>query len=115
MPLSPLLASRLREESHDAIHASDVALDGASDDEIIAFARRERRVVVTADLDYPRILALLGLSKPGVILFRGGNYGEQETAQLLERVLKTISLEELSTSIVVVDKKRIRKRRLPVF
>jgi len=34
---------------------------------------REVRTVVTADLDYPRLLALAGAAGPGRILFRGGD------------------------------------------
>ena len=36
-------------------------------------ARRERRVVVTADLVYPRLVMLNDASGPGVIPFRGGS------------------------------------------
>jgi len=55
MPLSPDLAQWLIEEGHDAIHARDIGLDQASDAEIIAGARREKRTIITADLDYPRL------------------------------------------------------------
>ncbi len=51
MPLSPSLARWLRERGHDAVHAFEVGLGFASDEEIVGRARREGRVVVTADLD----------------------------------------------------------------
>jgi predicted nuclease of predicted toxin-antitoxin system len=114
MPLSPELANWLNQQGHDAVHASKVGLDRASDTEILERARSERRVVITADLDYPRLLALAQAEGPGVILFRGGNYSEQESLNRLKRTLETIPIEELTDSIVVVEKERIRRRRLPL-
>ncbi len=114
MPLSPVLARWLEQEGHDAVHASRIDLSRASDEEVLDKARKEDRVVVTSDLDYPRLLALAGSSGPALILFRGGDYSESQTAQLMARVLVSISAQEISKSIVVVDKTRIRKRRLPI-
>ncbi len=71
-------------------------------------------VVITADLDYPRILALTQEEGPGVILFRGGNYSGEQTILLLGRVLELIPVDELVGSIIVVEQQRIRRRRLPV-
>ncbi len=80
----------------------------------MARARHEQRVVITADLDFPRLLALTGADGPGLVLFRGGNYSESEMRALLERVLQAVPLEELPRSIVIVDRRRIRRRRLPI-
>lgn len=114
MPISPLLAEWLQREGHDAIHAAHVGLDQASDEGIITQARKESRIIVTADLDYARLLALAGSSGPGIILFRGGNYSDKEMLGLLKRALTTMSEDQLLDSIVVVDKKSIRRRRLPL-
>jgi predicted nuclease of predicted toxin-antitoxin system len=114
MPLSPELAIWLVQQGHDAVHAVDVGLAGAADEVILERARREQRVVVTADLDYPRLLALTRAEGPGLILFRGGNYSEQEAVDRLRRTLETIPDEELPNSIIVIEKGRIRRRRLPL-
>jgi predicted nuclease of predicted toxin-antitoxin system len=114
MPVSPLLVEWLQGEGHDAVHAAYVGLSRASDEEVITRARRESRIIVTGDLDYARLLALAGSSSPGIILFRGGNYNDEEMLGLLKRVLTTISSAQLVDSIVAVDKKSIRRRRLPI-
>lgn len=114
MPLAPALAEWLVERGHDAIHASVVGLSGASDAEILHGALEESRAVVTADLDYPRLLALTGSRGPGLILFRGGDYSELELLQRLERLLTTVPTSDLSTCIIVIERNRIRRRRLPV-
>jgi predicted nuclease of predicted toxin-antitoxin system len=86
----------------------------ASDTEILTAARREQRIVVTADLDYPRLLATAGADSPGIILFRGGTYSDREMLELLDRTLASVSVPELERSVTVVDRRRIRRRRLPL-
>lgn len=114
MPLSPSLTKSLAEKGQDAVHVHQVALDRSSDEAIMEYARAEQRVVITADLDYPRILALTQAGGPGLILFRGGNYNERETSDRLARALEAVPMDELPTSIVVIEKGRIRRRRLPL-
>ena len=114
MPLSPLLANWLRTRGHDAIHATHLDMGRAPDSEILERARTDQRVVITADLDYPRLLAIARAEGPGLILFRGGNYSNQETFKGMDRVLETITPENLANSIVVVEKQKIRRRPLPL-
>jgi predicted nuclease of predicted toxin-antitoxin system len=114
MPLSPRLAEWLNQQGHDAVHAADLGLDHAPDSEILERARTDRQVVVTADLDYPRLLAMAQAEGPGVILFRGGNYSEREIIQRLQDAFQTVPLEELPVVLLVVERSRIRRRRLPV-
>lgn len=114
MPLSPAVVAWLVHEGHDAIHASEAGLSHAPDADILSRARAEARVVVTADLDYPRMLAVTGRQGPGLILFRGGDYSELEALERLGRVLATVPTSDLSTSIIVIERNRIRRRRLPI-
>ena len=114
MPLSPALARWLEQEGHDAVHAYYIGLGHASDEDVLKKAREEKRVVITADLDYPRLLALSGAEGPGLVLFRGGDYSEKQVVELMGRVMASIPALEFSSSIVVIDKKRIRKRRIPI-
>lgn len=114
MPLSPAVALWLAKQGHDAIHASRAGLDRASDLTILEYARREQQVVITADLDYPRLLALLQAEGPGLILLRGGNYSEQEIIERLKKTLERVQEAELLNSVIVIEKGRVRRRRLPL-
>jgi len=113
MPVSFLLLDVLQAHGHEGVHAHQIGKDRASDDELLEIARREGRVIVTADLDFPRLMALSLAEGPGLILFRGGNYSDSEMCDLLRRVLQRVSPEVLGRSICVVDKKRIRVTQLP--
>ena len=68
----------------------------------------------TADLDYPRLLALAGADGPGLVLFRAGDWGEAEIIARIQEVIDRVDAADLARSIVVVDRDRIRKRRLPI-
>lgn len=82
--------------------------------ELLEIARKESRIIITADLDFPRLLALSLSKGPGLILFRGGNYSDNEMCSLLERVLERVPPEVMEASVCVVDKKHIRITRLPI-
>ena len=114
MPVSPSLLDVLRVHGHEGVHAHHIGKDRASDSEILSMARRENRIVITADLDFPRLLALSSADGPGVILFRGGDYSDREMCELLERVLRQTPPEVIEKSICVVDKRRLRITRLPL-
>jgi predicted nuclease of predicted toxin-antitoxin system len=87
MPVTPQAVPHLEAGGHDAVHASKIGLETQADSEILERARAEERIVITADLDYPRLLALLNAERPGLILFRGGSYSDAEMLALLDRVL----------------------------
>jgi len=114
MPLSPGLAAWLRDNGHDSVHASDLALSGASDDDILARAKQEGRTVVTADLDYPRLLALARTTDPSLILFRDGQWNDADVIARMGEILQTLTAADIKHSIIVVDRDRVRRRRLPI-
>jgi len=74
MPVSAVLLDVITAYGHEGVHAHQIGKDRAPDSELLEIARQEGRVVVTADLDFPRLLALSSATGPGLILFRGGNY-----------------------------------------
>ena len=114
MPVSALLLDVLHAYGHEGVHAHQIGKDRAPDIELLNIARREDRIIITADLDFPKLLALSLSEGPGIILFRCGNYSDVEMCELLERVLKRVPTEVMENSICVVDKKRIRITRLPL-
>ena len=114
MALSPELARWRQAQGHDAVHASDLLLNRAADEQVLSTAVEHGRVIITADLDFPRLLAMLGAVGPGLILLRGGNYSESESRECIRRVLMAIPVDDLPKCVVVVDRAKVRRRWLPV-
>jgi predicted nuclease of predicted toxin-antitoxin system len=114
MPVSAALLDVLQTHGHEGVHAHQIRRDRAPDDELLELARREGRVVITADLDFPRLMALSLTEGPGLILFRGGNYSDSEMCDLLARVLEQVPSEILDRSVCVVDRNQVRVTALPL-
>ena len=114
MPLPPALAYWLQGEGHDAVHAFSLGLQRVSDVEILGRAAQDGRTVITADLDYPRLLALAGAVEPSVILFRGGDWSEADVILRMGEILARLDDTAIAQSILVIDRHRVRRRRLPI-
>jgi predicted nuclease of predicted toxin-antitoxin system len=56
--LSPVLARLLSQAGHDVVHVRDRGMSSATDDEILALADDEGRVLISADSDFGEILTL---------------------------------------------------------
>jgi predicted nuclease of predicted toxin-antitoxin system len=114
MPLPPAIAAWLVDQGHDAVHVADLGLHRAPDSEIIARAKHEARTIITADLDYPRLLAIARAREPSLILFRNGDWTEGEVRRRLGGIISSQTAEDIAQSIIVVDRDRVRRRRLPI-
>jgi predicted nuclease of predicted toxin-antitoxin system len=114
MPLSPALAAWLRDESHDAVHAAELGLQSAPDIDVLTLAKREGRTTITADLDYPRLMALARTSQPSLILFRDGTWSEADVIARIADPFQVFTAADIQENIIVVERGRVRRRRLPI-
>jgi predicted nuclease of predicted toxin-antitoxin system len=113
-PVSPLVAEWLKEVGHEAHHVRERALSRATDQDIFAAAVAAGAVIITADLDFSRILALSGRDQPGLILFRAGDLSDAQMLNLLRDVLERVPAEQLQCSVVVADRASLRIAPLPL-
>lgn len=113
--LSPKVALPLRAAGHDVTVAREVGLSSASDEVVIATARHERRVLVSADTDFGAILALSGVTTPSFLLLRrAANRRPDEQATLILDNLDAVAADLDAGAIVVLGETTIRIRRLPI-
>lgn len=108
-----MVAAGLAAAGHDAVHVGDVDLLGATDDEVMAFAVSEDRVVVSADTDFGELLAVGGASMPSVILLRR-RHDPDDQVQAILSVLPDVSDDLDAGAVVVIVRDRLRIRRLPI-
>ena len=89
-------------------------MERAADTEIMSRAKEEGRIIVSADLDYPRLLALAQALEPSLILFRGGDWSDADVIARIADLLRSLQVEDFEQSILVVERDRVRRRRLPI-
>lgn len=71
--LPPRLAELLQGAGYDAIHVKALGMHAAKDEQILARALNEDRIVVSADTDFGTLLAMQDARAPSFILFRETN------------------------------------------
>ncbi|MEM7016191.1 MAG: DUF5615 family PIN-like protein [Pseudomonadota bacterium] len=104
----------LRAQGYDAVHLQEEGLQRAIDEDVLAKARIEDRILLTMDLDFGYLLSLSGDVMPKVILFRLGNETAQAVNHQLAQVLTMLELDEENGLFVTVTNKAIRVRNLPL-
>ena len=114
MPISPMTVNFLSGLGHEVVHAVDLGMARAADEEIIEHAKVAGMTILTEDLDFGAILAATGGIEPGVIILRVGNWRREQIESRLQRVLEELSEESFRNSIATVERSRVRFRRLPI-
>jgi predicted nuclease of predicted toxin-antitoxin system len=112
--ISPRTVTFLQSCGYDILPLSEVLPSDASDAELIEYARREKCVILTQDLDFSAIIALSKESAPSVISLRLASSRIDHVNQQLERVLPRLEQEVARGVLVSVSEEQVRIRGLPV-
>lgn len=112
--LQDLVADRLIAAGHDATHVRALGMHGAVDDDVLAHAADDQRVLVTTDTDFGAILALSGAPVPSVLLLRGVGDTVDERVIAISQALAVIEDDLATGAIVVLERDRVRIRTLPI-
>lgn len=106
-----LTIEALRAAGHDLLWAR-TDMGGSSDEEVMARAQAENRILITCDKDFGNLAFHAGLPATcGVILLRVGNLPPEAGVQ---RTIQAIgSRADWAGNLAVVDAHRIRIRPLP--
>ncbi len=101
----------LREHGHDVVTAAEIGCSRSLDAELLRRARKLRRIFVTRDRDFGR-LVFLDRHRSGIIYLRISFKTLADGHQELRHVLEEYSEKELGRAFVVVEVGRHRIRRL---
>ncbi len=113
--LSPVIAEKLRQAGHDAIHVREIGLASSPDPIIFDRAASEDRILVSADTDFGTLLAARQSAKPSFILFRRDDHRPSSQSDLLIASLPEITSDLNKGAVVVFEEARIRIRALPIL
>ena len=112
--ISPITVHFLQDLGYDAIRVNEILPWNSSDEKIVETAKKERRVIITQDLDFSEIISLTGKKAPSLISLRLSSSRIEYVNKRLEEVLPKIEYDIEKGSIIVVEDSRIRVKSLPV-
>ena len=115
MNLSPKIVTDLHQLDWDILRVSQVLPMNAEDSEILRFARKQNRVIITQDLDFSALLALGGYEKPSLITFRLSVPDPEIITRKSLNILPYIENRLLEGCAVVIDDRGARVRSLPIL
>ena len=114
MNLSPEWVGVLKSAGWEAIHWSTVGNPRAEDVEIMAWARAQKHVVFTHDLDFGTLLALTHAGSPSVIQVRTQEVTPAGIGALVLNALRQFEGTLEKGALIVLDEARSRARVLPL-
>jgi len=108
------IASRLRMHGHDVHTMADEGLSGCADLDLWEAAQRERRALITQDLDFSDERRFVPGTHFGILLIR---LRSASRLSLVERVSEIFQYEDVDSwagCFVVVTEQKVRVRRTPI-
>ena len=112
--ISVKVAEFLEAIGHHPIHLWSIGLEKLRDADIILKARKENRILLTHDLDFPDLIAASQAQLPNIIVFRLRNMRPENVISHLEAILKNHSTILQKGAIVTVTEGKLRVRKLPI-
>ena len=114
MNLSPRWVGFFSNNNIESVHWSHVGSSGATDNEIMAYAKANGYAVFTHDLDFGAILAVTHNDKPSVVQIRIGDVDPSIAAHLVINALRAAAEEIKTGALITIDLNKTRIRILPL-
>jgi predicted nuclease of predicted toxin-antitoxin system len=111
--LSRQTVELLSDLGFDVKDVGEACLRGSEDDEVVRFAERENRMIITLDLGYGSIYYFSKKGRVGMIVLRVHPPTVEEVNRVLKDFLSKVDLEKekLTKCLIMLDKKKYRIRR----
>lgn len=104
------LSVLLKSSGHDAVSVLDQHLSGARDDRLAQVCQRERRVLLTLDLDFADIRAYPPAESRGVVVLRLEHQDKAHVIETVRRILPLLEREPTEGRLWIVDERKVRMR-----
>jgi predicted nuclease of predicted toxin-antitoxin system len=101
----------LREQGYDAVNVVEQRMGGWKDPALWNAIQEEKRFLVTADKGFADVRAFPPGKHAGILLLRPDEDGIRPVLELLQQVLKSSKLEDLTGTTTVASPRGIRIRK----
>ena len=96
---------------HDVKNVYIAKLAGKNDNRVISFAKKEKRILITLDLDFSNILIYPPKSHPGIIVIRLNAPGRKRIINALEQFVENVREQDISKALVILEDFEYRLRK----
>lgn len=100
----------LQEKGYDIKHIG-IELPSITDEEVMAIAIEEGRIIITFDSDYGELVYKYGYKPPGVIYLRWKEFTPDFPADYLHEIFKAGQIQ-FAGLFTVIDENQIRQRKI---
>jgi len=100
----------LRDAGYEVRFVTDI-MPTASDEEVLTFAEKEDRILITNDKDFGEIIFRLNRPSSGVILLRLKDDFPQNRQKYISNILENFS-DKLKSNFIIVTENRIKIRKI---
>ena len=104
------LADLLTGLGHDPKTVNDELLQGVNDPRLMETCDREKRILVTLDIDFSDIRAYPPKDHEGIIVLRVGNQSKPHILEVFGRILPLLEREHIQGRLWVVEESMVRIR-----
>jgi predicted nuclease of predicted toxin-antitoxin system len=105
----------LRGAGHEAVHLTERRQQRIPDDQILAAAVAESRIVLTHDLDMGRLLAMSSATAPSVVTFRLSDMRPPSVIRHLAQAVEAFSTELEQGAVLTLTDSAARCHLLPLI
>lgn len=95
-------------------HVVNLGLRVVSDSKVVEYAQRNGFFIITHDLDYSRIVSLLGSNRPSVLTLRLGKITFDKVTEIINNNRIQITHYLQQGALVTIDEEKIRYRSIPI-
>lgn len=106
--VAPSVVEALQKEGFNVFSIYEEKLSGASDEEILKLAKKEKRIILTHDKDFGNLIHQPSLFHGGVILLRLRNQSPRNVISSLIPFLKKIKIDKIKNRLIVFQEGKVR-------
>lgn len=101
----------LKEEGYSVTTSTEAGLNSKQDMEVLSWAIKEKRILITEDIDFGNIILYPPKLHHGIILLRFRHRLENEIHAILTKLLKELPTKDFNKTLIIVDAEKYRVRK----
>jgi len=101
----------LREIGNDVLCIREAGLSGISDDEVYQIACKEKRIIITMDKDFTRMLRFPPEKCGGIIVVKIYKRAVDKTLEIFKKLYGSLKEKEVSGNLVIMTPEGVRTRK----